>query len=433
MIDQASLTRRLAALVVAVFSAVVLCALPPVVAPAGAASGAAAYGYPYPNAPDCDEITGANCIPDRWGFVQGQCHSWVAYRLNELNAALHGAFNDTYRQPSGQEWGDAWHWGDAARAAGITVDDRPALGSVAWWSADGGHVGYVEGVNADGSVAMSEMNLNLHNGFDFATLRRGGRWPDGFIHVADRASPSSGYWLLNNDGTVHAFGGSRTFGNGVAGSTAIGARRDGRGYWTVDAWGGVGTHGAARVVGAHPSLRNGESVHAIATTPSGNGYWLFSTAGRVFATGDASARLGELHSNLAAAIVGAAATPSGRGYYMVGGDGGVFAFGDARFFGSTATLHLVRPIVGLVPTADARGYWLVAADGGVFAFGDARFAGSMGGRPLTEPVIGMVRYGNGYLMVASDGGVFDFSNRPFSGSLGGQALTSPVVSIAAFG
>jgi surface antigen len=457
--------------------------------PADASSGAAAYGYPYPNAPDCDELTGANCVPDQWGFVQGQCHSWVAYRLNELNAAeLQGTFNDTYLQPSGQEWGDAWHWGTAAGAAGFAVDDQPALGSVAWWSADGGHVAYVEGLNDDGSVTISEMNADLHNGFDFATLRRGVRWPDGFIHVADLpstttssttapttttvttatttttstnttsttettattatslpqpsspptvasgAKPVSGYWLLSNSGTVYPFGASRGFGNGASDSVAIGARRDGRGYWTVDANGTVSAHGASRVVGARPSLRAGEMVRAISVTASGNGYWLYSSGGRVFPAGDASGRLGDLHAlHLNASIVGAAATASGRGYYMVGADGGVFAFGDARFFGSTATLHLVRPIVGLVPTTDGRGYWLVAADGGVFAFGDAAFRGSMGSRWLAQPVIGIVRYGNGYLMVASDGGVFDFSNRPFAGSLGRRPPTSPVVALAAFG
>ena len=149
------------------------------------------YGYPYPNAPDCNEQSGANCVTDQWGFVQGQCHSWVAYRINELNATeLAGVtFTTHYKQPSGQVWGSVWHWGIAAAAAGITVNDTPALGSLAWWSDNGGHVGYVEAVNADGTVSMSEMNFDLHNGFDFATLQRGVRWPSGgFIHVADRTS-----------------------------------------------------------------------------------------------------------------------------------------------------------------------------------------------------------------------------------------------------
>jgi surface antigen len=151
------------------------------------------YGYPYPNAPDCNEQTGANCIKDKWGFVQGQCHSWVAYRLNQLNAAqLQGGWFDTYyRQPSGKTWGSVANWDKAAAAAGITVNDAPALGSVAWWSTDGGHVGYVEAVNADGSVSMSEMNFDFHNGFRFTTLTRGQRWPTGFIHIADRPAGSA--------------------------------------------------------------------------------------------------------------------------------------------------------------------------------------------------------------------------------------------------
>ena len=145
-------------------------------------------GYPYPNAPDCDEQTGANCVADQWGFVQGQCHSWVAYRLNELNATELGGetFDDTYHMPAGDEWGSVWRWDTAAQEAGVTMDDSPTLGSVAWWSADGGHVAYVEAVNGDGSIQISEMNADFHNGFDFATLTPSGRWPDKFIHIADR-------------------------------------------------------------------------------------------------------------------------------------------------------------------------------------------------------------------------------------------------------
>ena len=43
---------------------------------------AAGYGYPYPAAPDCNEGSlGAGCVGDSRGLLQGQCTSWVAYRL----------------------------------------------------------------------------------------------------------------------------------------------------------------------------------------------------------------------------------------------------------------------------------------------------------------------------------------------------------------
>ena len=198
--------RGICALAVLVcFGTWVLTATPAIAVVPSASAGD--YGYPYPNAPDCNEQTGANCQSDKWSFVQGQCHSWVAYRINQLNAAqLQGTFDNTYRQPAGQEWWNPSHWKVAAQAAGITVNDTPALGSVAWWSADGGHVAYVEAVNADGSVQISEMNVDYHNGFDFATLQRGGRWPAGFIHIADRPAQGS---VPDAPTQVHAVAGKR--------------------------------------------------------------------------------------------------------------------------------------------------------------------------------------------------------------------------------
>ena len=90
------------------------------------------YGYPYPNAPDCDEGATLNgCVVDAWRFYQGQCTSWVAYRLNQLNGV---GFSNSYRQPSGQRWGDATQWGMQPSARGsrstwpsgfIHVADRP--------------------------------------------------------------------------------------------------------------------------------------------------------------------------------------------------------------------------------------------------------------------------------------------------------------------
>jgi surface antigen len=147
---------------------------------AGAAGPAAAgkyYGYPYPNAPQC--TAGAyRCVADKWGFYQGQCTSWVAYRLNQLNGI---GFSNAYR---GQHWGNAANWGTAARNLGISVNGTPAPGSVAWYSS--GHVAYVEKVNSPTSVVISEMNYDYANGFRVRTITTSSGWPTGFIHVADR-------------------------------------------------------------------------------------------------------------------------------------------------------------------------------------------------------------------------------------------------------
>lgn len=160
------------------------------------------YGYPYPNAPDCDEYGPSGCVADAWGFFQGQCTSWVAYRLNQLNGV---AFNNSY---GGVRWGDASNWGAAARSLGIPVNGTPAKGAVVWYAS--GHVGYVEQVNSDGSVLMSEMNQNRHNNFQLVTIRSGSRWPSGFIHVRDLpdtpSAPTEGS-LVSNNGYVYRIAG----------------------------------------------------------------------------------------------------------------------------------------------------------------------------------------------------------------------------------
>lgn len=137
------------------------------------------YGYPYPNSPDCDEYGSGGCVVDQWAFYQGQCTSWTAFRLSQMNGF---AFNNYYGGAG--RWGDASSWGTHARGLGIAVDGNPAVGAVAWYSS--GHVGYVEQVNSPTSVVISEMNYDLHNGFRLYTISPGNRWPSGFIHIRDR-------------------------------------------------------------------------------------------------------------------------------------------------------------------------------------------------------------------------------------------------------
>ncbi|MGZ5403254.1 MAG: CHAP domain-containing protein [Nocardioides sp.] len=138
------------------------------------------YAYAWPAAPDCDEsnVATGGCVNDGLGFFQGQCTSWVAHRLNQRNGL---PFSNWY---AGVHWGNAADWAAVARSNGIKPNEVPGVGSVGWYAR--GHVSYVEEVNVDGSIVISEMNTDGHNAFHLVTVRAGGPgWPDKFIHLAD--------------------------------------------------------------------------------------------------------------------------------------------------------------------------------------------------------------------------------------------------------
>ncbi|MBR2855444.1 LysM peptidoglycan-binding domain-containing protein [Candidatus Saccharibacteria bacterium] len=81
----------------------------------------------------------------RYDIGGGQCVNWTAYKRPDLVAR--------------GVTGNANYWDDSARAAGILVDRTPAAGAV--FQTDSGwvgHVGYVEAVNPDGSIEVTEMN-----------------------------------------------------------------------------------------------------------------------------------------------------------------------------------------------------------------------------------------------------------------------------------
>ncbi|MEJ7498353.1 CHAP domain-containing protein, partial [Staphylococcus warneri] len=61
----------------------------------------------------------------------------------------------------GSTCGNANNWASAAQAAGYTVDHQPEEGAILHTSEGSyGHVAYVESVNSDVSVTISEMNYS---------------------------------------------------------------------------------------------------------------------------------------------------------------------------------------------------------------------------------------------------------------------------------
>ena len=151
---------------------------------------------------------------DDWGFFKGECTSYVAFRINAADRDIE--FTSGYGD---QQWGHAACWSSAAQNAGVPVSDDPARGAVAEWRhqwrstdfisgaecndavtrdnltaekegrpLEWGHVAYVESVNSDGSIVISDMNF----GDSACTLRekyivRPGdpSWPDNFIHFEE--------------------------------------------------------------------------------------------------------------------------------------------------------------------------------------------------------------------------------------------------------
>lgn len=54
---------------------------------------------------------------------------------------------------------DAKYWAVKAATLGVLVDQTPAPGAIAQWnSGDSGHVAYVDSVDTDGSIVISEDN-----------------------------------------------------------------------------------------------------------------------------------------------------------------------------------------------------------------------------------------------------------------------------------
>lgn len=134
----------------------------------GAAGNGAACGGGYP-ARWC-EIP-LDSVIDSWGMYNRECVSYTAFRV-----AASGRY-----MPYWGGYGNANQWDDNARAAGIPVDTTPRPGDVAISNSGYyGHSMYVESVNADGTINISQYNAALDGRYSTRT----GMSPAGlyFIH-----------------------------------------------------------------------------------------------------------------------------------------------------------------------------------------------------------------------------------------------------------
>ena len=111
------------------------------------------YTYTYTYRGDTSNRTAAYC---NRGLGAGQCTTWGWIKRPDLRSVT-----QTH----------AKYWDDRARAAGILVNRTPSAGAIFQTDSGGyGHVGYVESVNADGSINVSERNYAGCWGVMFSTI-----------------------------------------------------------------------------------------------------------------------------------------------------------------------------------------------------------------------------------------------------------------------
>lgn len=116
----------------------------PVAAEAPRIDSAPGTSYPWANTPF------PNSIPDTWGMYQRQCVSYTAWKVASSGRTM----------PNWAGRGDAKLWDDNAIADGIPVDTTPRVGDIAVDnSGPYGHTMYVEAVNPDGTIHVSQYNV----------------------------------------------------------------------------------------------------------------------------------------------------------------------------------------------------------------------------------------------------------------------------------
>ncbi|MBA3757493.1 LysM peptidoglycan-binding domain-containing protein [Candidatus Saccharibacteria bacterium] len=98
------------------------------------------------------------------GYDRGYCTWWAAYRRTQVG------------QPIPSNLGNAITWKSRAQSAGFGTGNVPRKGAVIWTPASSGygHVGFVEEINADGSVWASDMNSRGYARMDVNSGSAGG-------------------------------------------------------------------------------------------------------------------------------------------------------------------------------------------------------------------------------------------------------------------
>lgn len=81
-------------------------------------------------------------------YEKGQCTDYAFEKVKDDGNMI------------GKSWGDAKHWAEQAKEAGYTVNQQPKASALLQSPrGEQGHVAYIERVNDDGSLDVTEMNF----------------------------------------------------------------------------------------------------------------------------------------------------------------------------------------------------------------------------------------------------------------------------------
>lgn len=128
------------------------------------------HGYPdsWSSAPQ-------DSMVDSWGMYNRECVSYTAWRVDQAYGNM----------PYWGGRGNAIQWPSAARSAGIPTGTTPKVGSVAIMPVGSyGHAAWVESVNANGTVTVSQYNWGLRGEYSEMTINASAFTT--YIYFADR-------------------------------------------------------------------------------------------------------------------------------------------------------------------------------------------------------------------------------------------------------
>jgi peptidoglycan/xylan/chitin deacetylase (PgdA/CDA1 family) len=240
----------------------------------------------------------------------------------------------------------------------------------------------------------------------------------GYQFVTVDALRGLGYHVLSSGGTVSSFGapnyGGVTAGTGVT-AVALAADRATGGYWILRSNGGVSNLQAPWYGSLAGKIPAGQTVTAIAASPSG-GYLILTSGGGVYAYG--STGYGGLVTGPGVKAVALAAAPSG-GYWVLRSNGGVSNI-HAPWYGSLAGKIPAGQTVTAIAASPSGGYLILTSGGGVYPFGAPGYGSAAGTLPATVRATGLAAdpVTGGYWILKSNGGVANY-NAPWYGSLAG--------------